>query len=343
MGRLGQFGLQSLALTICLVGCSTSSLMDATDDMGGSTSGGNGSGSNSACSACFEKDCAWQVTECAAEPDCAKWLTCAQSVPASSSGGADAAWLRDSCNQEMGPTASTLRDTLASCLVVGGCCTGAGEADVGAVGADSGGANYGEDGSNTVAPGGPNGDGWDCPSGECGCEECLFALKHGEIEEQAECTTAVQQCVESAECSRYFTGFLACAAGASTDDANTDTASQKSLAACLFAKAHEDGGGEGFEQFVSSVYGCATGFCRSYCVPEDAQSCVQCQQTWCEGELEALLTDSDAVMGSWCRAYCQVHPEDAACPDLCAPHLEASQETLGLFGQCVQTSCGDDC
>lgn len=357
MGRLCQLGLGSFALAIWLVGCSTTGLMDATDDMSGSSSGAKAGSTDSACSACFETNCAWEVTECAAEPDCAKWLTCVRSAPADASGAVSAVWLENNCEQKMGPTAAALRDALAACLTDEACCTaGRPIEDTGGntgPSAADGGAYSDNDASDELG-GGPapgagdggidNGEGWDCPTGACQCIDCLYALKHGEVPQEAACTQAVQQCLMNEACNGFFGGFVECATVANSDTPNAAPASRTTLEACLFVEATGEWAKPGgFEQFMSTVYGCATGFCGNYCVAEDERSCAQCQQTWCAAELEAYLSDPEALLGSWCRSYCQLHPEDGQCPGKCTPHLQAGAETLQLFGQCVQTSCADDC
>jgi hypothetical protein len=352
MGLLRHLRIASVAISTLLVGCSTTGLMDSTDDMGGSSSGGGSKTGDLACSACFDTYCAWEVTECAADPECAEWLTCARGAPGNASGSIDREWLSNSCVDATGPTATTLQNALSACLTGTVCCEGGAPTngtDASAMpGAADDGGMYGGGGGSGAGPveygdsGQDNSDGtWTCPTAQCGCLDCLYAFKHGELPDDTECTAAIQACAGNEACGRFLGGFAECM---QADTTNAATGDQRALEACLFVEATGDWALEGgFEQFMETVYPCATGPCNSYCVVETARHCIQCQEQWCEAEYTAYLSDGNALLGTWCRSYCQTHPDDGQCPGKCAPYLQAGVETLQLYGQCVQASCPDDC
>lgn len=326
--------------------------MDATDDMGGPSSDGSGQTGGYECSACFETDCAWESTECAADPECAEWLSCAKNAPAGASGGLDPDWLDQSCGGSMGPTASSLRNALASCLTGTPCCEGRtedsggdpalGGADAGAYGDTDapGGGQGGTDGNGAGDANAPVPGGWACDGENCTCKTCLAGVATAGANED-DCAGAFEACMANQPCHDFAVGYSGCLQ--QTDSASDPASgSQRGLEACLFHKALEYPGG--FEFFMTTVYPCALSKCGQYCVLNPALECAQCQQLRCADALEVFHATPDAMLLKWCHAYCQLHPNDGDCPGKCEPYVNnAALSRLQMLGECVQASCPDEC
>ena len=162
------------------------------------------------CQRCFEERCGWEASECASDPGCASWLTCARDCTADSSGSVLASCL-DDCPDPDYSTGDTLRDVLVSCLNTNaGCCWGGEvpESLEGGVGgaAGSGGTNNG--GNAGAVVGGP-----DCANE--GCEDCLLAIQGQDscaVDDDV-CATAIEECYHDGEqegekhCWTYLTRY----------------------------------------------------------------------------------------------------------------------------------------
>lgn len=335
MGLLSQPGLVRLGLFALLVGCSTTALMDSIDDDMGAPSSGDSV--DPACSACFDTICAWQATECKADPGCATWLTCAQS---SSQSGAD--W-SDRCPSDLGPTAASLKDELVACIDLNDCCQAGDinydgkEAGPDPSSIDGGPLGGGGSGGAYTAPDGSP-EGWNCSGESCTCLACV---------QQAEACN-FDECYSVHECKVFAIAFSDCIKTTKNADSPGD---QSDLEACLFLPAVEAQASGGLQPFLDLVYLCLAGDCADYCSLLSSKSCAGCQQTRCLDELKSVLSDSNVVLGLWCRSYCQKNPEDGDCapsepgapPAKCEGYLQDKMELLAPYLQCVQLSCGEEC
>lgn len=334
MGCLSQSPLVPFGLFALMVGCSTTALMDSIDDdMGEARSGDS---VDPACSACFDNNCAWETTECKADPGCATWLTCAQS---SSQAGAD--W-SDRCPSDLGPTAASLKDALAVCIDSSACCQEAGEnyggLDAGPDPTSTDGDALGGGGSGGAYESDTSPPGWNCSGDSCTCFSCI---------QQADACN-FDQCYSVHECKVFAAAFSECIKTVKNADSPGD---QSTLEACLFLPAVEAHASGGLQPFLDLVYLCMAGTCADYCTLPSSKSCASCQQTRCLDELKGVLADSRAVLGLWCRSYCQKNPEDGDCapsvtgdpPAKCEGYLQDNMELLAPYLQCVQLSCGEEC
>jgi len=349
MGHLSHFGIVALGCFASLISCSTSGLMGGSEDeMAGSQSAGN---VNSACSACFENNCAWQTTECAADPACATWLTCAKTAPMGDFGGVDESFVRASCSDVSG-TAGALQDSVVECVTVDGCC--AARTDL--PGGGGTGGNYDSADGGAVAPtmdGGnawegdaeSTGDGhWSCPEDSCTCLQCLEGSKNSDQDNA--CGAALAAC-GTTKCSVFMSAYAGChqQVGSANAAGSSPEGAERALDSCMFLVVLDKFATgdvqyqEGFEQFMQTAFDCVAVTCSQYCIPEEAQGCVACQQKVCADELENFRTSTAAVLGTWCRSYCQTHLEDAECPGKCGPYLQEGAETLSTYGECVQSNC----
>lgn len=346
MGQLRQMQFVALLVAHAVIGCSTSSLMESTDDMGGTTSG-SGTGSGSACSACFDTHCAWEVTECAADPSCSQWLSCARNAPAGAP-GLDASWLAQSCVAPTSPTTSGLQSNLANCLTESSCCAENGgyvddpdASNVGAGGAGGGagpipGSGGGNGGDYVDGDGGAeNTSGWQCDVEERCCLYCFKAL--GSVDTLA-CESA-PACVEDPACNAFFHLYAECV---ETAAANTSGDRQRAIEACLFQSSGETPP-DAITLFMTTMFPCAVESCANHCFFDNAVPCLSCKAESCHDEMTSYAQDYNAMMGSWCRSYCQVHPDDGDCPGKCTPFLQEGAATLQSYGQCVQAACSGSC
>lgn len=334
MGHLCHLRSFALAALASLISCSNASMMDATDDeMVGPMSPAE---VDAACSACFERDCAWEATECAADPQCATWLTCVR-----------AKGVEGGCANPEGRTAGGLQSALASCL--SGCCPeGKQEPDVTAPGSAgaTGGSNYGgaagaqdELGPTGGSAGGSTG-GWQCPTTQCSCSDCIDGL--GANDQGSACAYALEQCKQS-KCGKVVTEYDTCQTQSATAEGGV---SQRALESCLFQEfrvnANTDADyHDGIKQFMESMIPCMINECASYCLPADAQACLVCQEKSCGDEMALFRSDSNAILNVWCRSYCQLN-QDEGCPGMCSVYLQADDSTpnqdtveaLGAYGEC---------
>jgi len=346
MGHLSHFGIVALGCLASLISCSTSGLMGGSeDDMSGSRPAGD---VNSACSACFENNCAWQTTECAADPSCATWLTCAKTAPMADFGGVDESSLGARCTDVTG-TARALQDSVVACVTTDGCCAvraelpGGGGAGGNYDAVDSGALGPAMDGGNEWGDAAVADGHWSCPEDNCTCLQCI---EGSSSDVNSACASAMASC-GTTKCSVFASAYAGChqQVGSTNAAGSSPEGAQRALESCMFLVvldkfATEDVHyREGFEQFMQTAFDCVAVTCSTYCIPEEAQACVACQQKVCADELENFRTSTDAVLATWCRSYCQTHPEDAECPGKCGPYLQGGADTLSTYGECVQSNC----
>ena len=184
---------------------------------------------------------------------------------------------------------------------------------------------------------------WTCPEESCTCLQCIEGSRNSGPDNA--CSSALAAC-STTKCSVFVSAYAGChqqvsanAAGASPDGV------ERALESCMFlvvldkfatGDVHYQ---EGFEQFMRTAFDCVAGTCSEYCVPEEAQSCLACQQKFCADELVNFRASTAATLGTWCRSYCQTHAEDPECPAKCGPYLQEASDALQTYGECVKSSC----
>ncbi len=187
------------------------------------------------------------------------------------------------------------------------------------------------------------GDGrWNCPEDSCTCLQCIEGSKNSDQDNA--CGAALAAC-GTTKCGVFLAAYASCHQQVSANAAGSPDDGERALESCMFLVVLDKFGTgdvhyqEGFEQFMRTAFDCVAVTCSAYCIPEEAQACLACQQKSCADELVNFRTSTAAVLGTWCRSYCQTHPEDAECPGKCGPYLQEGAETLGTYGECVQSSC----
>lgn len=323
MGPLRHPGLARLAFFAWLVGCSTTALMDSMeDDMAGSRSGES---VQSACSACFENICAWQTTECAADPGCATWLTCAKEMALAEAEDPE-------CSKGLGPTATSLKDALVRCIDSTRCCDGPSDGGPDLVDSEAPPTGVGGSGGQAGSGGSAGGENYDSSST---CTECV----------KVQCD--VSACDSSDGCITFLGKFSTCVKEARMSNAGD----ARALEACLFPFALDAYTSGGLQAFLDVVFDCINDDCSGPCTLDPGKVCAACQQSKCLSEYSSVFTDASAVLGLWCRSYCQRNPEDGDCapsvtgglPAKCEGYLQDNMELLAPYLQCVQLSCGEEC
>jgi len=309
--------------------CSKESGLSQSDPM--QPSDPNDGGSSTACYLCFEDLCGWEASECASDPGCAGWLSCARPCPADDSGNPSESCL-DDCPDPGSTTGRTLRDVFVSCLQASaGCCGGSVAKDGGAGGA---GGVSGSGGSSGATH---NQDGGDVPPTETcatdGCEGCLLAIK-----EQKNCATQDDACASAMSdcyfendpegpkhCWSYLTSYARCAgAPTPTDEACSYEVPKESTA--LTAKG----------------LSCAATYCP-LCVADSERSCVTCELNACPDEMAAVMSTLDAQELLWCRGACVEDADPPACNQACFAKHEAGTAAVIELYVCAQSACKDVC
>ncbi len=265
-------------------------------------------------------------------------------------GGVDKSSLGASCTDVTG-TARALQDSVIACVTADGCCAvrtvlpgGGGEGGSydsvdGAVAPTLDGGNAWEGDAEEFGNGG-----WTCPEDSCTCLQCIDGSK--ESAPNSACASAMGSC-GTTKCGVFMAAYATCHQQVTSANAagSPPEGKARALEACMFlvvldkfatGDVHYQ---DGFEQFMQTAFDCVAVTCSAYCIPEEAQACVACQQKVCADELDNFRTSTAAVLGTWCRSYCQTHPEDAECPAKCGPYLQEGAETLSTYGECVQSNC----
>lgn len=278
------------------------------------------------CTRCFDDRCGWESSECASDPGCAGWLSCARGCPEDASGSAAATCLED-CPDPPTSTGRTLREVLLSCLDANaGCCTEGEPAqkdeDGGISGAGGSGGN--EDGGF----GGSEPAGMACNTADC--ESCLLAIKAQKecAVDDAPCATAIADCFHDGDqqgthhCWTYISRYGQCAGTGTTVTGE----------ACSYALP------EGSVELGASALGCAATYCDA-CFADGERSCVRCQITSCPGEMEAVLANADAQDLLWCREACRNHEDPPACNQGCYESYQAGADAVVELYVCSQSAC----
>lgn len=320
-------------IVLLSLGCTGTPLLDANDDMAKDPSSASGPIAQ-LCDACFESDCAWPVTECAADPECARWLTCAEQCPTGSETWSSSCVT--ACPQPSTARGLELRGDLVSCAsTTEGCCgaeAGEFDADAGSIGVDAGGGNWG--GSGGAGGGGPTAADHACPGDSCA--SCLWSVLH----DKEGCTSAGSNpaCMATIE---------ACAhENQSVEGENSDCWKYVTRADCTNAAASDNPCGHVVPEVSSDLtlatLDCAVAYCPS-CFPGGNAACYACQSAQCPDELALLMTNAELQEMQWCLDRCSREDDQAQCRQSCR---DVDPEVLELYQiviSCRQEYCAAPC
>ncbi len=300
-------------------GCQVQSALSESDPMDPGTKDG---GSVTACTGCFDKACAWEALECASDPGCAAWRTCAQEC-------AKPDPCFSQCAAPGTATGNTLRDVLSRCVRDTGCCESGEFHDAGPTSVDGAGGASDSDASTLPPDGGGGGGTYACP--EDTCEGCLSAIKGGSCAgDKPACAEAIANCVheDAANGMQHCWSYLTKRASCGGQDQPAATCSyevpEPSVALTVEALA------------------CAASYCPN-CFPDSSGTCVACQLASCPDEMTALMTTADAQELLWCRYQCRASEEPAACNQECFSQHEAGSTVVVDLYACSQSACKAQC
>jgi len=318
----------------CVLSCQAATELQGIDDMTPSIHAGAGGANATTCSSCWDGRCAWQASDCTGDPDCARWITCAQSCPAGDDGNPSQSCM-NACPAIASTTGVQLRDALASCLrQAGGCCDGHDRGD--------GGQEYGD-----AAPTGvDDGDGEPGPGpyscGSDGCKACLASAAKN-IDSCASpipgCDSASNECMTAAgvgqgpasdhgHCVNFMLTFSGCAADPSF--------AKHDVADCVWAVPDD------FVDNTLDVIRCGALLC-GVCSSPDLQGCLACQVESCRDAMAALLGDADAQGLFWCLRKCGASDYPALCRSGCASEYRGGVPVLTVLNQCTAGACAGRC
>lgn len=311
------------ALLLSLVGsitCGGGTALDPSDPM---TAPGDGDGGTvlRACALCFENSCAWQTVECASDPACARWLTCARDCGPGDDDTPSPSCL-DSCEQPSALQSQRYRDALASCFqATGGCCSDANQTpDASAV--DSG--QVYDAAEAPYAPMACNAE---------GCKTCLLAMKDANpcVKDDAICPGLLSDCYfENApngpqHCWNFLVAYGQCSSGPSPTGSP-----------CSYDVPAPSVG------TTAGAMACAARHCPQ-CMPDPRGACVSCQLGSCPDEMRGLLQSAAAQNILWCRASCETSANATACKQACLDGHDDLIPTLSALLTCTQQACESSC
>ncbi len=332
--RMRGFLLVVVVAVGCVLSCQAATELQGIDDMTPSSPAGAGGAGATTCSMCWDGACAWQVSDCTADPDCARWITCARGCPAGDDGNPSQSCM-NACPAITSSTGMHLRDALQACLQrTGGCCDGD---DLG-------------DGGQEYVDGAPTGviDGDDEPepgSDSCGddsCKACLSAAAR-DIDSCASpfpgCDSASNECMTAAgvgggpasghgDCVNFMLAFAGCAA----DPLFT----AHDVADCVWVVPAD------YVDNTLDVIRCGALLC-GVCSSPDLQGCLACQIESCRDAMAALLGDADAQGLYWCLRKCGASDDPALCRSECAGAYPAGVPVLTVLNQCTTSACSGKC
>ena len=324
-------------LLALVVGCSSTPLLDAEDDMGGSgasTSPGTLAGT---CS-CLETSCEWPVTECAAEPDCATWLSCAKQCPMTTDQWSSSCV--DSCPEPGTSRGAQLRDDLVLCAsTTPGCCGDQDEPPAPA-------RDAGYEAVVDSGAGGGGGSGGSAPIGATDaicpgetCNACLLAIKGNKdgcaSGPDPTCGETIAACyhengypetAETNHCWQYVTRA----------DCNLTNASDVLEGDCGYEVPPES------DELTYKTLQCALSHCP-ICFPGANADCFACQLDACPDESNALMHDAEAQRLQWCFEACTEQNDQAGCRLACQQEHGAGMEVLQLLLACKKNNCEQAC
>lgn len=330
--------LPASTLFLFVAACSSTALLDEQDDM---SSGGVAPETGQVgviCDTCLESTCQWQVTECAAEPSCARWYTCAVQCPAVEG---QAPWdtsCISSCEEPDTTTGKRLRDDLLTCVRNAETCCGVTELRDPTTEPDAG---YGGSAGGNQLPGG-GGNANDYAAGACGgdtCQACLFAIKantEGCLESaDAACSQTISDCYH--ENGYPENGAVnACWLVVTRRDCNRPGTDIQLPDECGYAVT-----GDSLDRALATLQ-CATKYCEA-CVPGGDQECFACQLASCPDEVQAWMGNVDAQRLTWCLEGCANAADPTSCKKACRDANQAGQLVLQSLLSCKQTACEASC
>lgn len=311
---------QGLSILLLLLGaCNSDSGLDGEDPM--QPVNGDG-GIVTPCAGCFEGLCAWEASECASDPGCARWLTCARDCPSNDQGSPDMTCV-GLCSEPESSTGRTLRDVFVGCLLSNpGCCSPSEVGDAAAGGDGFDGEDGSFDAANDASP--P----LYCP-GET-CEGCMLAIEaqDGCAPGDEACGVAIAECHHENDpegpkhCWSYLTAYGSCAESAGEE--------------CVHALPEKS------VELTFRALGCVTAYCPQ-CIADPERACLGCQLAACPDEMQALLASGDAQALSWCRSGCRTASDPAACRQACfEDHSDGTPIIIELY-VCTQNACKAAC
>lgn len=323
-------------LTWSLSSCQATTQLEGSDDMARAGSTG-ASPTQSSCDACYRSTCAWQVTECAGDPECARWLECARPCELGDDFNPSAACI-GACALPDSHGGTQLRDALMSCIDrSGGCCGGADkvvDAGTGSLSdSDAAELDWG-DGQTGPAP-------QQCTANSC--KECMMAMVPATgapscLADGDSCGPQISACMSEAatanttfghgSCVEFVARFGACALDPEL--------AQHTIESCVWAV-----GAESMERTLDALV-CGASNCAA-CAPGAMAACLPCKVESCRFEMETLLGDVDAQGLFWCLRKCETGTDLAACRNACATEYQGGVPVLNALNQCVSVSCTDKC
>lgn len=320
------------------VGCTGTPLLDTQDDMGANGPSSSPGTIDDVCN-CLDESCAWPVTECAAEPDCAGWLTCAKQCPT----GTDT-WSSScisGCPEPGTARGQQLRDDLLLCASTApGCCGESLDERAPDAEADAEPTDWNDvDGGALDATMG----GYDpalgpvCPG--TSCDACLWAV----IANKEGCAAAGPDptCSETIGSCYHENGYPEqginhCWRFVTRSDCLNPNAEDLLAGECGYAVPIES------EALTDKTLGCAIEYCP-VCFPRADAVCFACQLEACPDEFSAFMHDADAQRLQWCFEACEGATEKAACRASCQQSSGDGAEVLSLLLACRKTACEQAC
>ncbi len=334
--RVQAIGCAVVMVGLSLVSCQGATELEGVDDMAASNGeAGQGPGPGT-CFGCFDSPCAWQSQNCAGDPECARWMSCAR---ACGPGEADtpAASCLDACPQPSSHGGLQLRQDLRSCIdQAGGCCSGA----IKGPGADSGPTDNADAAAGTydgqVGPSAPT----SCAGATC--LECLRSIQEnvgGCVAQDSGCAQSVGTCMHEpaapgapfgdvGNCANFALSFAGCATDPSF--------ASHTIGQCVWVVPPES------VDTTLDAIGCGAAHC-SACAPSGDETCLACEIDACRFEMGALLGDADAQGLYWCLRTCATSSDLAACRSGCGVQYANGVPVLTALNQCVAGSCADKC
>lgn len=322
-----------------VIGCASTALLDGEDDMsaGGTTPQTGQVGV--ICDTCLTTSCAWQATECSAEPSCARWYTCAIQCPASLGTSPWDSGCVAGCEEPDTATGRRLRDDLLACAQTTDGCCGASR-DTNETGGMDAGSYGGSGGAGPIPGSGDDGGMNDFAAGACGgatCQACLFAIKENANSCVApgdnECSLTIGNCYH--ENGGPAGDLNACWLQVTRRDCNRPADIQMPDE-CGYAVSAES------QALAFETLKCAAAYCPA-CVPNDDQDCFYCELENCPDEIKAWMGDAEAQRLTWCLEGCAENANAASCKSSCRDAHESGLFVMQSLLACKQSACEGSC
>lgn len=315
--RIRSFATTLAAAVLVLAGCQADSLQASEIDNHGPPADNDASATPS-CETCFGKNCWWESTECAGDPDCAHWMACARQCSPDVELQTPSSNCVSACTKPSTQTGQKLHDALAACTETYQCCA----ADINGASPDGG----------TWVPkeGGPT-ERIECASETCsGCVVLLRGPATASCPSAAgQCAATAEQCIGgSNDCSDFVVRFATCTSPDGTSTVPVEDCAREVPAATA--------------DTVVSMLGCLAKLCDR-CVPTADEPCITCEVASCPDEMQALVQDVEAQKLWWCRRRCAAETNVAACESSCATQYPDGMPVLSTLGDCLSQRCASEC